>query len=276
MVTEAELTESGALESYNGVVEMLYFMGDDIRNEPTIMNDYVDSATADWLAEQPGNPNLKWSKGLQMACRDIVLENGPEGIPGHVSLQSGETTEQRAAKYTLSVGNLVEARIYDPIEFSEDPDANAEEALQAYVRLLALPDEERGALFDPAMQYVGIECGCDKMKEETCCFMYADSVQDDPDLVPLGVEVVSKFNCDESTPEWSEDIAGAEYVDDDSGVEKSEGGSNKPQKHVDHTVEDFESYDDLATKIQERWTFLALQPHDWIKDISDEDAIMEA
>ena len=86
---------------------------------------------------------------------------------------------------------------------------------------MKLPDEERGALFDPAMQYVGIECGCDKMKEESCCFLYADTVEDDPAVEPKGVEVVSKFNCDESTPEWSDDIKGKTHVDDDSGAQRA-------------------------------------------------------
>ena len=82
----AERNENNELESYNDVVEMLYFMGDDIRNEPTIMEDYVDDSTFSWLQQQEKNKNLKWSKGLQMACRDLILENGPEGIPGHISL----------------------------------------------------------------------------------------------------------------------------------------------------------------------------------------------
>ena len=131
---------------------------------------------------------------------------------------------------------------------------------------MKLPDEERGALFDPAMQYVGIECGCDKMKEESCCFLYADTVEDDPAVEPKGVEVVSKFNCDESTPEWSDDIKGAEHVDDDSGAERSQ---------QETPTESSDTYDQLAKALGERWSMMVGNPRSWANDIHDEDAIME-
>jgi hypothetical protein len=121
--------------------------------------------------------------------------------------------------------------------------------------MMALPDEERKGLFDPEVTHVGIQCGCHATKEEFCCFMYAKDAVTKDGTKPMNVMVVDQDSCEDSTG-WSDKLEGEEYVDDDSGAEKS------PDQKRD-------SYGDLAMEIFHSYARLCEDPDKWAADQDD-------
>jgi hypothetical protein len=71
--------------TYEPVVEQLYFLGNDIRKTPTMMEDKLEGADLTYLKTQDKAKNLEWSDGLSRSCRDLVLDIGPFGLEGSVT-----------------------------------------------------------------------------------------------------------------------------------------------------------------------------------------------
>ena len=257
----AALDEDGDFQTYEHVKEQLFFIGNDMRNDPEGVGEEagVDSDTYKWLEDQPENGNLEWSTGLQRACRDLILDNGPYGVEGHTAAFTGDANA-RASKYLSSFSNLHEAIVYDPIEYSSDDDtkANRREALEEYKGMMGLDEDERAGLFDPDVTHVGIQCGCHATKEEFCCFMYATDAVTKEGTKPMNVMVVDQDSCEDSTG-WSDKLVGEEYVDDDSGAEKDTGEPD--------------SYGDLAQEIFQSYARLCEDPDKWAADQKDPWAI---
>jgi len=225
----ATATSDGEVATYEGVVEQLFFIGNDIRNNPgDELEGFISEEDDDILDQKGGQPNLKWSNGLSRACRDLVIENGPYGLEeGHNALKSGDE-DKRAAKYTSSYDDVIEVITYDPIDFSEDVNKNRHEAKQQYAKFLDLEDEfERDALFDEDVTHVGISCGCHSRREEFCCFQYGINVVEKDGVEPKGVIEVDQSSCEKSG-KWSDNTKGKSYEDDDSGVEKA--AEEKPEE----------------------------------------------
>jgi len=159
--------------TYEPVVEQLYFLGNDIRKDPSIIADTLSGDAADYVNSRGKAKNLEWSDGLARGCRDLVLDNGPYGIEGH-STSRGKDQFDRAAIYTSYAGGLQEVVVYDQID---DIAADDREAMQVYKNMMNNA-KEREALFNADFTHVGISCGCHATKEEMCCFAYGKDVID--------------------------------------------------------------------------------------------------
>ncbi len=195
-----------------------------------------------------------------MACRDLILDNGPYGVDGDLAAFTGDA-DKRASKYLTSYSNLVQIVINDPIEYSEDYDANRVEALQEYKKMMDLDDDKRGALFSKETTHVGIQCGCHATHEEFCCFMYAKDAVTKDSTKPMNVIVVDQDTCEDSIG-WSDKLEGKGYTDDDSGAEKDTG---KPDDYGDLAMEIFHSYSRLCED-PDKWA--ADQEDPWAKKIA--------
>ena len=96
------------LATYEPVVKELYFKGNDIRNDPSILKSKVNSNAQDFLDKQGSNLNLHWSDCLSRACRALVDENGPYGVPGKTAYSSGDTGD-RVDKFCAKASGVKEA-----------------------------------------------------------------------------------------------------------------------------------------------------------------------
>lgn len=267
----ASATSDGEVATYEAVVEQLFYIGNDIRNNPgDELEGFISAEDDDYLDEKGGQPNLKWSDGLSRACRDLVIENGPYGLEeGHNALKSGNE-DKRAGKYTTSYDDVIEVITFDPIEFSEDVSKNRHEAKQQYAKFLDLEDEfERDALFDEDVTHVGISCGCHAQREEFCCFSYGINVVEKSGVEPKGVIEVDQSSCEKSG-KWSDNVEGKSYEDDNSGVEKAE--EEKPADTPDAPKEEKvekkkESFEKLSNNLFESFERLAEDPQFWAKDV---------
>lgn len=156
-----------------------------------------------------------------MACRDLVIQNGPYGVDGHAALTDGDQ-QTRAKKYATFEGKVAEVLVYNPIEYSSNVENNIREAREEYTDFLKLTDKtEKEALFDSKYTHVGIQCGCHITKEDFCCFMYGTNVKDKDGVKLKHVLNVDKENCDESQPGWHEGPMDPPKVDDNSGAHKA-------------------------------------------------------
>ncbi len=142
-------------ETYEPIVEQLYFNGNDARNEPTVLADKVNGEPADFCRSRGKAKNLQWSDGLARSCRDLVLDIGPYGLEGH-STSAGKDEYDRAAIYTSSNQGLEEVLVYTELDDVSNGDR---EAWEVYQKMMDNA-HEREALFNPEFTHVGIACGC--------------------------------------------------------------------------------------------------------------------
>ena len=179
--------------TYEPIVEQLYFTGNDIRKNPTLLKDRVGGEEQKYVASRDKSKNLEWSDGLARSCRDLVLDIGPFGLEGH-STSTGKDERARAAIYTSSVSFLQETLVYNEID---DVAKSEREAMDVY-ELMMKNTKERDNLFNGAFTHVGISCGCHASRVEVCCFAYGKDVINKRGVESMDVAMINPKTCDDS------------------------------------------------------------------------------
>ena len=109
---------------------------------------------------------------LSRACRALVDENGPYGVPGKTAYSSGDTGD-RVDKFCAKASGVKEAQFFTEID---DPTDDNREAMDVFVKMMNDDEKERSYLFNSEFTHVGISCGCDAIHEERCCFAFGKDV----------------------------------------------------------------------------------------------------
>jgi len=112
-------------ETYESVVEEIFHQLNKARTDPTGYAKKLDGKAESNVKGSDKVGTLEWSAGLSRAARDLVLDNGPYGLQGHMTM-NGEDEKNRAKQFTDSTTGLKEVIVYSQIEESEGDDASKE------------------------------------------------------------------------------------------------------------------------------------------------------
>lgn len=99
------------------------------------------------------------------ACRDLVLENGPDGLK-HDEIGVGKAALQRSQIHLSSQTGLKETVVYTNYGNVLNEDRSGWEVFQKMME----NKNERVNLFNSGFTHVGISCGCHATEVEMCCF----------------------------------------------------------------------------------------------------------
>lgn len=255
-------------DSYEPLTKMMYFIGNDIRNDPGVLAEKAPGQKT-WLDKQTPGRNLLYSKGLARACRNLMLANGPQGIPINTHISASQIDEgggdpaTRAALYTDSAEGVKEVMTSFEWDESKSDSNNGKTAMTAYVNMLKESDEDaKGALWDKDVTHVGISCGCHKEANDVCCLMYGKDVKEKAGVKPMEILAVGETSCEKST-EWSDETPGKVYEDPDGPA-------------VDNWPDPDWTFEDWTGLLQEAFERMSEDPEIWKKDVKDMYAINEA
>ncbi len=146
---------------------------------------------------------LHWSNAMSMACRDIVVENGQNGLncDKHTTVVSQKNQDQRLAKYGKTTSPIVEVLICGDIP--EDPAFKMANAMEVYTRFdkQGQDAKQKGAIFEQSFTQVGINCGCNANSgiSNICCFMFGSNVVDNSGIKMLETLDVKPASCSNPT-----------------------------------------------------------------------------
>ncbi len=122
------------------------------------------------LRQTPPVPTLKFSRGLTLAARDHVRDQGNRGVTGHNG-RDGSTPFQRMERYGKWEKIAGENIAYGP------------DTAQAVVRDLIIDDgvfdrSHRVNMFRPQYRVTGVACGYHKQYRVMCSIKYAGGYRD--------------------------------------------------------------------------------------------------